>query len=239
MPLIPKIIWQTWMTKDLHPICQAQLDNTKKINPDWTHYLLTDDELDNFVNTEFADWSDVVECYHKLNMMVAKVDFWRYLVLYKYGGVYMDMDSAMIRPLDELIRDTDNAVITFEGNMENFVQWAMIFAPSHPILKHTIDLVIDNIKNDRFHNDILNTTGPAVFTRGVNLYHKKLYGEFPITKGGNETYGGDGCGGVSYRIYGVDYNGHIQFKYPDHHLLFYGTNSVYWRHEVLTKNLLR
>ena len=238
---IPKIIWQTWMTKDLHPICQAQLENTMKLNPDWTHYLLLDDELDNFVNTEYAYWPDVVECYHKLNIMVAKVDFWRYLVLYKYGGVYMDMDSAMITPLDDFISEKDNAVITFEGNLENFVQWALIFAPNHPILKNTIELVIDNIKHDRFHNDICKTTGPEVFTRGVNMYHAKNYGtENKITNDDiSYTYSDDEDGDMTYRIYGVDYNGYIQFKYPDHHFLFYGTNSIYWRHEANTQNLLR
>ena len=57
--------------------------------------------MDNFVNQHFI--GEISELYNKLNIIVAKVDFWRYLVLYKYGGIYLDMDSSIDKPLNELI----------------------------------------------------------------------------------------------------------------------------------------
>ena len=60
--------------------------------------------------------------------------------MYKYGGVYLDMDSSILKPLRELINDDDNAIITTaEGNPHLYVQWAghshmphvaFIFGPS-------------------------------------------------------------------------------------------------------------
>ena len=89
--------------------------------------------MDKFVNDNFK--GEIADCYNKLNIIVAKVDFWRYLVLYKYGGVYLDMDSSIERPLHELINDEDEAIITAEGNPHLYVQWALIFSKHHPILK--------------------------------------------------------------------------------------------------------
>ena len=88
--------------------------------------------MDNFVNDHFK--GEIAECYNKLNIIVAKVDLWRYLILYKYGGVYLDMDSSIEKPLDELIQENDAAIITVEGNQNLYVQWALIFSKQHPIL---------------------------------------------------------------------------------------------------------
>ena len=83
------------------------------MNSEYSYYLYDDNDMDNFVNENFS--GEIVECYNKLNIIVAKVDFWRYLVLYKYGGIYLDMDSNIEKSLNELINDEDEAIITAEG----------------------------------------------------------------------------------------------------------------------------
>jgi len=237
---IPKIIWQSWKTKEVHPVVSAQINKIRRLNPDYKYHLFLDEDLDRFVHTEFYDWPDVIMCYNKLNIIAARVDFWRYLVLYKYGGVYLDIDSSIEQPLDLLIRDNDNAIISQEGNPGKLLQWALIFSPNHPILKYTIDIVIDNIKYNRFHNDIMNMTGPVAFTRGVNKYHEELYGDILIShnhipdKSIDIVYGDSDS---SYRIFGIDYNGFFTFKYKDHRFLYF--NVPNWRDEIKTKNLLR
>jgi mannosyltransferase OCH1-like enzyme len=60
-------------------------------------------------------------------MIVAKADFWRYLVLYKYGGVYIDIDSSIDVPLDSFINGGDCAILSSECGRETFTQWALIF----------------------------------------------------------------------------------------------------------------
>jgi mannosyltransferase OCH1-like enzyme len=39
-----------------------------------------------------------------------KADVWRYTVVYKYGGCYMDAGSITVRPLVELLRPEDEFV---------------------------------------------------------------------------------------------------------------------------------
>lgn len=119
--MIEKNIFQSWYTVNLHPLVQKKIDFMKKSNPEYTYNLYTDDDMDNFVNEYFK--GEIAECYNRLNIIVAKVDFWRYLVLYKYGGIYLDMDSSIEKPLNELIKDDDDAIITAEGNPNLYVQW--------------------------------------------------------------------------------------------------------------------
>jgi mannosyltransferase OCH1-like enzyme len=99
--MIPKNIFQSWYTTILHPKIKKYIDTMKSLNPEYNHKIYTDSEIDSFVNEHFP--GEISECYNKLNIIVAKVDFWRYLVLYKYGGIYLDMDSSIEKPLNELI----------------------------------------------------------------------------------------------------------------------------------------
>lgn len=233
--MIAKNIFQSWHTKDLHPLVQAKIDFIKAINPDYTYYLYNDADMDTFVNENFK--GEIADCYNRLNIIVAKVDFWRYLVLYKYGGVYLDMDSSIERPLYELIRDEDSAIITAEGNPNLYVQWALIFSKGHPILKKTIYLIVENIKTNKYPNNIHKMTGPTVYSTAINKVHMELFGEIikhsQISRTTDITYK---LNDVSYRLYGKDYGEYFCFKHDYTYFLY--NNKKHWREEEKEKPLL-
>ena len=233
--MIPKNIFQSWITKDLHPQIQKRVDKMLELNPAYNHEIYTDSEISEFVNVNYP--GKISECFNRLTVPVAKVDFWRYLVLYKHGGVYLDLDSSINVSLDNLIRDEDKAIITAETNPNTYVQWALIFDKGHPILKEVINLVVDNIENNSYPNDILNMTGPQVYSRGIANVHRKLFGEElnfgDITKDTDLTYADDN---FSYRIYGVDYNNKFTFKFDGCDYLY--SQKEPWRKELERKELL-
>ena len=233
--MIEKNIFQSWYTNKLHPLVQEKIDFFKKLNNDYTYHLYDDESMDDFVNVHFK--GEIAECYNKLNIIVAKVDFWRYLVLYKYGGVYLDMDSNITKSLNELIKEDDEAILTAEGNPNMYVQWALIFSKQHPILKKTIDLIVDNIKNNSFPNNIHKMTGPSVYTKAINEVHIELFNNKinhnQIDKTTDITYKSNN---ISYRLYGIDYNGYFCFKHVVTDLLYNG--KTHWRQEEKEKKLL-
>ena len=47
----------------------------------------------------------VAEKWVRIGNRAHKADLWRYCVLYKEGGVYMDMDTTLVRPLTEIFPD--------------------------------------------------------------------------------------------------------------------------------------
>tara|TARA_Y100000389_G_scaffold132446_1_gene129876 strand:+ start:1237 stop:1518 length:282 start_codon:yes stop_codon:yes gene_type:complete len=63
--MIPKNIFQSWWTKELHPDIQNKIDNMLKKNPDYKHKIYTDDEIDLFVNTYYP--GKIADAYNKLN----------------------------------------------------------------------------------------------------------------------------------------------------------------------------
>jgi len=235
--MIEKNIFQSWHTRNLHPVVREKIEFFKNLNPEYVYSLSTDDDMDKFVNENYP--GTIADSYNRLNIIVAKVDFWRYLILYKYGGVYLDMDSSIEKPLNQLIKDEDEAIITAEGNPMYYVQWALIFSKRHPILKRTIELIVDNITNNRFPNNIHEMTGPSVYTRAINEIHAEQYNNNiichrEINRNTDITYR---TNLVSYRLYGIDYSPVFNFKHNAADILY--TDKKHWRQEEKEKKLLK
>ena len=210
--MIPKNIFQTWYTKNLSPEVQRVVDKMKDMNPDYKYTLFLDEDMDAFVKKYYP--GEIYSCYCRINMIVAKADFWRYLVLYKYGGVYIDIDSSVDVPLDSFIKNGDSAILSSESNRETFTQWALIFDMNHPILKKTIEFIVDNIKHNRYPRDVFHMTGPVVFTQAVKSIHREYFDKDIYITGisGNYDETFTHCS-ESYRLLGSDYRPYFSFKH--------------------------
>jgi len=234
--MIEKNIFQSWYTHKLHPFIENKINSFKSMNPEYKHFLYTDDDMDKFVNENFP--GEISDCYNRLNIIVAKVDFWRYLVLYKYGGIYVDMDSSIEKPLRDLISNEDEAIITAEKNPGFYVQWALIYKKNHPILKKVIDLVVDNIKNNKYPNNLHKTTGPTVYAKAVVETHNGLFknklDHASIDIHTDITYIKND---ISYRLYSIDYNNYFCFKYDGCQYLY--INKKHWTQDQYEKPLLK
>jgi hypothetical protein len=60
-----------------------------QVGVDCIHYLFNDAECREFIAHEYPP--DVLRAYDRLIPTAFKSDLWRYCVLYKYGGVYLDV----------------------------------------------------------------------------------------------------------------------------------------------------
>ena len=147
------------------------------------------------------------------------------------------MDSSIDRPLHELITEHDEAIITAEGNPNKFVQWGLIYKKNHPILKRTIELIVDNIRTNKFPNDILKMTGPDVISQAIFEIHYELFNKnldwYSININTDIVYNSNN---ISYRIYGVDYNTFFSFRNNFSHFLTWKTR---WSDDINNKPLLR
>jgi hypothetical protein len=167
---IPKVIYQTWKTTNLTSNVQSVRERIRVLNPEYTMYLYDDDTIDSFIRLNFEE--RIYAAFSKLKNGAARADFWRYCVLYKNGGIYLDIDSVILRPLNELIDfKNDQCIITREGNPGIFNNWIMIFEKEHPILERTIELCCLNIEQ-RIKPALINVcylTGPAgPYTSAIN-----------------------------------------------------------------------
>jgi mannosyltransferase OCH1-like enzyme len=229
--MIPKIIYQTWKTKLLHEKLYIIRDHIQKLNPTYQIILYDDDDMDTFIKKHFDDFT--YKCYKQLNVGAAKADFWRYCILYINGGVYLDMDATIIRPLDELIEDDEQCIITRERNLGAFNNWIMIFEKRHPILLNCIKKCCYNITN-KTTNNVCMLTGPhGPFTNAINevlipLYKnvKHLYFE----SDSDLMKLNDKKNKIRCRFYKVDMGSFAKLKHEYVNYLYQG--HTYWRDET-------
>ena len=214
---IPKIIHQTFKSSKLPLITRWHISRFRKKNPAYTYEFYDDARIDTFLLAEFGE--EVFSLYKKLNIGAAKADFFRYAVLYKKGGIYIDIDSGINGSLDDFIQTDDAAIITREGDPSLFAQWALIFSPRHPFLEKTLELVMENIRQNKYPHDVHQMTGPTVYTQGINSVLKKD----PL---------------IPYRILGIDYNGHLKVKYKLGKFFLYRSGD-HWKKKQLTTPVLK
>ncbi len=190
---IPKTIFQTYSSWDEIPLlARFHIWNMLRMNPEYEYHFYNDADIDAFILEEFGE--AVFEQYSKLAIGAAKADFFRYAILFKKGGVYLDIDSKITGRLSDWINDTDKAIITEEGNPGLYVQWALVYEKGHPFLAKTVENIINNIKSNQYPNDVHKMTGPTVYTASINECIKK-------------------DPSILYRKMGVDYQGKVKFKY--------------------------
>ena len=181
------------------------------MNPSYEYRFYDDHEIDKFIQEEFD--SETYSQYLKLNIGAAKADFFRYAMLFKKGGVYVDIDSRVAGDLDDWILPDDTGIITAERHPGMYVQWALVYDKGHPFLKKTLENVLDNIKDNRYPHDIHKMTGPTVYSDSI----RSCLNDDPS---------------IEYRDFGTDYEGKIQFKY-------WLSGLSYWRKEHWRKTQKR
>ena len=98
--MIPKIVHQTWKSKDLPLRWEKFRESWKAFHPDWEFRLWTDE--DNMLLVE-KDYPDFLHLYMSYEYPVLKADFARILYLHKYGGIYADLDLELLRPLNRIV----------------------------------------------------------------------------------------------------------------------------------------
>jgi inositol phosphorylceramide mannosyltransferase catalytic subunit len=213
---IPKVIYQTFHSQKLPFVTRQFVKLLKFRNPGYDYQFYDDDRVATFIRKEYS--GAVYQAYSKINIGAVKADFFRYAILYKYGGIYLDVDGYSIRNLDKMIRPDDHCIVTHEGNPGLYAQYALVFDKGHPFLQRTLEKVIDNIRHNRHPHDGHQMTGPTVFTAAVNeCIAEKVTDQ--------------------YRIWGVDYNGFLNPRHPFRRKLY--KKGEHWREAQRLKPILK
>jgi inositol phosphorylceramide mannosyltransferase catalytic subunit len=173
--MIPKLIHQTAKTADIPEKWRAYQKRLRDLHPDWEYKLWTDVDNLAFVKAEFPDFLDIFVALPK-NIM--RADVIRYLLMYRLGGFYLDLDYEMLKPFDLTHHE---CVLPWEGDelgpdKDNICNAIFASAPGHPFFKMVIDELKANPPLDP-SSDPLNTTGPAFISR---IFHQVPRDEWNI-----------------------------------------------------------
>lgn len=216
---IPKTIFQTYKTSKLPFLTKWYIKRMRNKNPEYDYQFYDDLRVDKFIRDEYGQ--EVFTLFKRINIGAAKADFFRYAILYKKGGIYVDIDSLIHKKLDDFILPNDSAIISFENNLEFYGQWALVFEAEHTFLKKTLEIVIDNIKENRYPNNVHMMTGPTAYTYAI----KECLKEPSFNQ---------------FRQFGIDYDGNFKPHYRMSKFFLYGlSRKNHWRKQQKTRTVLK
>lgn len=158
---IPRVVWQTNYTHTVTLPIYVNYHFNRLMAPRFEFRWVGDDEADEFVRTECSErtWNN----YKRLQIGAARADFWRILVLYAKGGVYMDVDATLVWPLGSTIGD-NREVILYHG--ERFTNFFMASEIGNPHLMLIVDRINQNIE-DGVLKSVFDITGPTAVVNAL------------------------------------------------------------------------
>lgn len=177
--MIPKKIFQSWKTKSLPPLMEANVKKIKELNPEYEHFIFDDNDCIQYLETNYG--INYANAFKSLTKGAFKCDFWRYAILYKEGGVYLDMDICPLVPFDEIIGDNDTfiSIVDYTHNgIHGIYQAFLACTPRHKIMFNSLEITYINIatrRRDTFNIfETLTLTGPGVVLNAINLYWNRI-----------------------------------------------------------------
>jgi inositol phosphorylceramide mannosyltransferase catalytic subunit len=192
--LIPRIIHQTLPDKSRIPAeLSKNIATLKAMNPGWRYVLYDDNDIQEFIFHDYGQ--EIHTIFNSINPLYgsARADLFRYLLIYKVGGVYLDIKSACTKPLDSIIEENDSLLLSYwhnspgdefegyglfpdDGVDNEFQTWHVICEPNHPVMQSVIDSVLWNLRHYSIRKygvgrfGVLRTTGPIAYTRVINAF---------------------------------------------------------------------
>lgn len=152
---IPYNLFQTFKTKDVSPALQVFMDSWKEKNPAYAYRFYDDDMCDTFMKEfDVRTW----KAYRRIIPGAFKADLWRYCVLYKYGGVYVDVDTMCLGKIDDFLNDTTEFVTPVDlcdATGKLLYNAFIAAAPGSKILRDCIDTIVHNVENNIVPEDTI------------------------------------------------------------------------------------
>ena len=196
----PRKIWQTSKNgpTNLDDLDKEAIQTWTKLNQKWRYESITQYSAESYVKESFMDRPEIIEIFIDLQDPILRADMIRYLVLLKDGGLYSDLDTKSLKPIEDWIPVQYQAETSVVIGVEydrlkgdrwsdwtldlQFTTWSILAKPGHPLLELTVQKVMRNLKDLAIRqgttiakvrasfDQVLDATGPAAFSRAVFEY---------------------------------------------------------------------
>ena len=166
-PLIPLHIYQTWYTLDLPDKMRKNVEELKRDNPEFQHYLYDDKMCRDFIKSNFNE--EILWAFDKLKPGAYKADLWRYCILYINGGIYLDIKFKCIDNFRLIeLTEQEHWVKDIKQGINGIYQALMVTFPRNDILWKAIQEIVINCKNNLYSFNPLTISGPSLLGNYFN-----------------------------------------------------------------------
>lgn len=169
--IIPLNIFQTWYTKILPKKMDDCVNKIKTSNPAFNHYLYDDNECREFIKNNYD--IEILNSYDSLIPGAYKADLWRYCILYKLGGIYLDVKYKPVKGF-KFINLTEKQHFVIDRDNIGIYNALMVSLPNNPFLLKAIKAIVFNVKHRYYGSNNLEPTGPYLLSKIIPKNDKSV-----------------------------------------------------------------
>ena len=188
--LVPPRIFAVSSSTSAPYIVRANAD----ANPEYALHYYNDTSAGEFIRSQCG-----TSAYHAYNCFRApayRADLFRFCALYSLGGVYLDEDIILLKPIESVISVCSNATIggDWDQNINNVMhggkQMKIIAGrPGARIFKCMVNVIVNNVRRRYLGNNALSISGPVALHEcyvstqksAVVTYFDARYAKWPYT----------------------------------------------------------
>lgn len=177
---VPPIIHHVMINwnKPIPETWKQAADACKQIHPDYVFMDWDDESAESFIREEHPDFYSTWVNY---KYPIQRADSLRYLLLYTYGGIYLDMDLQCRRSLDPLRKFN---FVSPEANPVGITNAFMISSPKNEFMK---SLVKDLANFDHWYfipyGTVMFSTGCMFTSAKYTLWSNKILDDIKVLGG--------------------------------------------------------
>jgi mannosyltransferase OCH1-like enzyme len=170
--VIPFNIFQTWHSKKLPPLMYHAIKIIKQNNPRFNYYYFDDADCREFIKNNFE--KDVLDAFDSLIPGAFKADLWRYCILYKKGGIYLDIKYIPVNGFKFIyLTQKEHWVLDVDG--KGIYNAFIACKPNNPILLKAINQIVKHVKYKYYGNNRLDVTGPLLLAKYFTKEEKQNF----------------------------------------------------------------
>ena len=143
---IPKVIHLSMRSRCLPKDLIQRIERWAEQFPSYSIFFHDDDAVARLIQQEWKEFPDLPRAMHcVLSKGAMTIDIWRVLILYKYGGVYSDIDNWPEDIMNETIVPDHVSFYSLTDGYNRPSQWFMSSVPFHPLLYFSMRRIIINL----------------------------------------------------------------------------------------------
>lgn len=186
---INQVFLQGW-DSSIAPEILRSIELMKRLNPTWEHKLWDECMVREYIRTHYG--VTILSYYDRISPHYpnARVDFFKFLLIYNEGGLYLDHKSCVTQPIEQHLQDGHNFVISYWDTLSDtptpekrptadtpcglLMLWFVLGKRHHPVGR---ELIIQVLKNIDKYNPIemgvgglgsFNLAGPTMYTEVIS-----------------------------------------------------------------------
>ncbi|CAB9499122.1 glycosyltransferase [Seminavis robusta] len=177
---IPRMVHLAWIHDDphhgpnkgrcLHHLQAVAVQQWKKQFPNYSIFYHDDYSVAKMMQQEFwpefPELAKVLQCAKMRNAML--IDIWRQLVLYRFGGLYVDLDEIPTEQFTEDLIPHHVDFFSFSDNFNRPSQWCFATSPGHPATYHSLLTIFKRLLEmpEISQPKLVGMTGPEALKKG-------------------------------------------------------------------------